>query len=258
MSELVSDVIASRRRESDALGRTLGWSVLAHVLITALVWIIPSERATPPPREVMSVSLGGSPGPRAGGLTQMGGRSVQAVAPPRPLPRPPTPAAALPRPSAAAARPRAQAATVPPSARAVPEARGSTPSTGEQIVSGNTRTDTRVRGQGFGLSSAGGSAGGPVQLDVSNFCCPDYLEQMIGRIQSNWQQNLGVVGTTVMKFTVMRDGTVQAVQVERASGVILLDSAADRAVRLTAKLAPLPAQFPNSSLTVHMRFEYVQ
>jgi protein TonB len=140
----------------------------------------------------------------------------------------------------------------------VPEARGTTPTTGEQVVNGSTRTDTRVRGQGFGLSSAGGGAGGPVQLDVSNFCCPEYLEQMVSRIQGNWQQNLGVPGTTVMKFTVMRDGTLQAVQVERTSGVIVLDSAADRAVRLTARLAPLPAQFPNPSLTVHMRFEYVQ
>jgi protein TonB len=142
-----------------------------------------------------------------------------------------------------------------PTKPAPPEARATPPSTGEVVTEGSTRTDTRVRGQGFGLSSAGGAAGAPVQLDVSDFCCPEYLEQMVARIQGNWQQNLGVTGTTVMMFTVARDGSMQAIQVERGSGAIVLDTAAERAVRLTAKLPPLPAQFPNASLTVHLRFD---
>ena len=53
--------------------------------------------------------------------------------------------------------------------------------TGPQPTEGNARAETPVvRGQGFGLSSAGG-VGGPVQLDVTNFCCPDYLAQIVTR-----------------------------------------------------------------------------
>lgn len=256
MSDLTTDVIVLRARETDALSRMLAWSVVVHAVAVAVFVLGPGRDDTPPPtRQVMSISLGGAPGPRTGGLTQMGGRTVQAVAPPNQAPRPAPPAAAS-RAAAPAARP--SPAPARREARAVPEARRDVPVTGAEPAVGSTRTDTRVRGQGFGLSSAGGAAGGPVQLDVANFCCPDYLEQMLARIRGNWQQNVGAAGMTVMKFTVLRDGTLQAVQVERSSGLIALDSSADRAIRLTARLAPLPAQFPNPSLTVHMRFEYGQ
>ena len=36
----------------------------------------------------------------------------------------------------------------------------------------------------------------------------------------------------------------------------MLDVQAERALRLTQKLAPLPQQFPNQTLTVHMAFDY--
>jgi periplasmic protein TonB len=254
MTEAATDIIVSRNRGADPLTATLAWSVLAHIVAVALVSVSSLRPATTPPRQVMTVSLGGSPGPRTGGLTQMGGRQVQEVAPPRVERRPdPPPAArqapALPQPRPRPETKRAQEKPAPPEAKPAP------PSTGEVVTEGNTRTDTRVRGQGFGLSSAGGAAGGPVQLDVSDFCCPEYLEQMVTRIQGNWQQNLGVAGTTVVMFVIARDGSLQAIRVERSSGAIVLDAAAERAVRLTARLGALPAQFPNSSLTVHLRFD---
>jgi TonB family protein len=58
-----------------------------------------------------------------------------------------------------------------------------------------------------------------------------------------------------MQFTITRGGTIERVQVERPSGFLALDLAAQRALLLT-RLPELPAQFPNPTLTVHMRFEY--
>ena len=58
-----------------------------------------------------------------------------------------------------------------------------------------------------------------------------------------------------MKFTITRGGAIEQVQVERPSGFVALDLAAQRALLLT-RLPELPAQFPNPTLTVHMRFEY--
>ena len=55
---------------------------------------------------------------------------------------------------------------------------------------GSTRVDTGARGQGFGLTSGGGGGTG-VQVDFANFCCPEYLSQMITLIQRNWQSNQG-------------------------------------------------------------------
>jgi len=124
----------------------------------------------------------------------------------------------------------------------------------EEPQAGVTRTETGARGQGFGLST-GGAGGSGVQLDVANFCCPEYIEQMVTLIQRNWQPNQGVRGSTVMKFTITRGGSIQDVMVERPSGFLALDLAAERAL-LTTRLPELPPPFPNPSLTVHITFEY--
>jgi len=94
-----------------------------------------------------------------------------------------------------------------------------------------------------------------VQVDFANFCCPEYLSQMITLIQRNWQSNQGVAGSVVMKFTITRAGTIENVQVEQPSGFLTHELTAQRALLLT-RLPELPVQFPNPTLTVHMRFDY--
>jgi TonB family protein len=79
---------------------------------------------------------------------------------------------------------------------------------------------------------------------------------MVSIIQRNWQQNQNTVGSTIMKFTIRRDGTIDMAQVEKTSGFYALDNGAQRALLLTARLPPLPGAFTNPSLTVHMRFDY--
>jgi TonB family protein len=152
----------------------------------------------------------------------------------------------LPTPNARVRPPRpAQAAADTPAA---------TPSTAPEPREGSARAETGARGQGFGLTTGGGGGTG-VQLDVGNFCCPEYLEQMMALIQRNWQSKQGLTGTTTMRFSVTRIGTIEQVQVERPSGFVALDLAAQRALLLT-RLPELPVAFPNPRLTVHMRFEY--
>lgn len=264
MNETVSDVIVMRARAADGLTPTLVWSVVIHATMLAAVILLAPGPTQQAPREVMTISLGGAPGPRAGGLTQMGGQA----APPLPTPAPQTPQPAPPRPRQTAppavrTPPRATPTRAAPPARtaAAPAApsrsTSATPSTPATPVPdpGSAPVNTGARGQGFGLSGGGGSGRG-VQLDVGNFCCPEYLEQMVTLIQRNWQQNHGVVGATVMRFTIGRDGTLGAISVEQSSRFVALDSAADRALRLTQRIAPLPAAFPNPTLTVHMTFDY--
>src|SRR5688572_3390562 len=204
------------------------------------------------PRTVMMISLGGAPGPRAGGMTPMGGRTVQAPPPPEPVRRAEPPPAAKP-PEMALPSPNVRPRPRPP-ARAPDDATGRTPTTGPEPQEGSARAETGARGQGFGLTTGGGGTTG-VQLDVTNFCCPEYLSQMMDLIQRNWQQRHGVVGQTTMRFTITRGGAIEQVQVERPSGFYALDAAAQRALLLT-RLPELPTQFANPTLTVHMRFEY--
>jgi TonB family protein len=255
MIESVTDIIVARSRRSQELKPMVVWSMAVHAVVATLIVLAPRNTTPEAPKSVMTISLGGSPGPRAGGMTQMGGRAVQAPAPPQPVrraetaPAPAAPAMTLPdRNARTRPQPRPQQAPA--------EATSRTETTGPEPREGSAVADTPARGKGFGLSTGGGGAGGAVQLDVGNFCCPEYLEQMVSIIQRNWHQNQGTVGTTVMKFTIRRDGTIDATQVEKSSGFYALDNDAQRALLLTARLPPLPGAFTNPSLTVHMRFEY--
>ena len=252
MTESVTDIIVARAHRPEQLTRMVVGSALAHAGVLVLVVLVASlgEREQPL-RAVMEISLGGgAPGPDSGGLTQMGGRAVQEVAPPEPVkpeapPMPAPPKMALPEPKT----------QTKPAARKTPEAAARTPSTGDEIREGSTPVETRARGTGFGLSSAGGAGGDDVKLDVVDFCCQEYFEQMKNFIQSNWVRQQGRTGSTVVRFTIQRDGTIEGEIVETPSGSPLLDTAALRAVQLTT-LPSLPAQYPNPNLTVHMRFRY--
>jgi TonB family protein len=62
----------------------------------------------------------------------------------------------------------------------------------------------------------------------------------------------------MIKFTIMRDGQIQGVEVERSSGYTALDINAQRALLVTRTLPPLPAAFPNPTLTVHLNFQYTR
>jgi outer membrane biosynthesis protein TonB len=211
------------------------------------------SRPVEPPPSVMTISLGGSPGPRTGGLTTIGGRTVQAPTPVEPVRRAETPPAqktpemALPtQPS----RPRPQVT------RAPQDAVGRTPTTGEEPSEGPARAETQVRGQGFGLTTGGGGGTG-VQLDVGDFCCPDYIAQMVRTIQMNWSSKQGIPGSIVMRFTITRAGTIvpESIQLERSSGFVVHEVAAQRAL-LQTRLPPLPGAYPNPTLGIHMTFEY--
>jgi outer membrane biosynthesis protein TonB len=230
------------------------WSVAAHIALFAFIIFMPASwrgAVDEGPRTVMTISLGGAPGPRNGGLTTMGGRTVQAP-PPEPVkkavdtpPAPKTPEMALPTKNARVVKQQPREAPKDATAR--------TPATGEP-QEGSTRVNTGARGQGFGLTSGGGGGTG-VTVDTANFCCPEYLSQMVTVIQRNWQSNQGVAGKIVMKFTITRAGTIENVQVEQPSGFLAHELAAQRALLLT-RLPELPLQYPNSTLGVHMIFEY--
>ena len=250
----VTDIIVARAQVTERLNAMIFWSVTAHIALLAFMIFMPESwrgRSDEGPRTVMTISLGGAPGPRNGGLTTEGGRTVQAPPPAEPVrrvetpPAPKTPEMTLPTKNPRIAKPQPK--------EAPKEAVARTPSAG-QPQEGSTRVDTGARGKGFGLT-AGGGGGTSAQVDVANFCCPDYLAQMISLIQRNWDSNQAIAGAVVMKFTITRNGTVENVQVEQSSGFQIHEMTAQRALLLT-RLPELPLQFPNSTLTVHMRFEY--
>ena len=262
----VTDVLRDRMQAPAGLQRMVGVSIAAHGAIIAGILFAPHGLLThrsDQRRSVMTITLGGgSPGPATGGLTAIGGRPVQVQTPPDEPPkreaiRPPAakvPEMTIPPPNAKPAK--MKAAPTPIVKQAPDEARGRTPTRGAQVTEGSAVAETRARGQGFGLSSGGGSAGTGASLDVADFCCPDYIVQMAERIKSTWDNHADTRAIVGVHFTIERDGRITQVTIERSSGNPALDLTARRAVEVTRQLPPLPASYSNPTLGVHLNFQY--
>jgi len=152
-----------------------------------------------------------------------------------------------------APRGRANAAPV---TQAPPGASGRTPTRGAQTSTGSAIAETGARGQGTGLSSGGGGGGDGVELDVADFCCPDYILTMRERVIANWNDRQGATGQVKVRFTIQRDGRITDVSISERHILEPLNLSAHRAVVATRQLPPLPLAFPNQALTVNLTFIY--
>ena len=253
--DAVTPIIVERAQARGGLWSRMGVSALVHAVVLPAIalWMVAAPAQDTMPREVMQISLGGAPGPRAGGMTPMAGRTVQAAPeaakPTPPAPPPPkAPEMALPRNEKRATPPRETPKQAPD------DARGRVVQKAPEASQGDAVADTGAKGVGFGLTTGGGGTGG--YLDVANFCCPEYLGTMIQLIQRNWNSRQQVQGETLMKYVIQRDGRLTNIEVERSSGYFALDQTAQRALLLTRQLPPLPPQFTEPTLTVHLIFRY--
>ncbi len=253
--DAVSQVLVARADRSDGLNSMLGASVIGHVVLVGVFVFLPAAwfgADNDAPETVMQISLGGPDSPDTQGLTSAGGRPIQQVQPElkkavEPV-RPPS-----------AKTPEMVEPTKAPPKKATPnkvdakDPKSNRPTKGQEIQSGTAVAETNARGQGFGMSSGGfGSQG---HLEVSNFCCPEYLGIMRTAIMANWNSQAGAAGTTHLRFVIQKDGRIVDISVEQSSGIAALDLYARRALMLT-KLPPLPAAFPEAALAVHLYFEY--
>ena len=262
--EAVTSVLVERGRDDQGLPRMLTASLAGHAVLIVLIVAVPvisGGAREPDLRDVMTISLGGAPGPNAGGMTMMGS------------PAPPAPSAARAEPKKtvpmAAPAAKAPAMTLPTSSRTAKTA----PKAPAATVDAASRTATAApaaaaaaagaqpgfdpnRGMGFGGLSTGGGLGSGSYLDVANFCCPDYLVTMLQLVQSNWSARQQVGGEAMVGFRIQRDGRLTDIELERSSGFPALDLTAQRALFLTQRVPPLPPAFPDDHLTVHLRFEY--
>jgi TonB family protein len=233
-------------------------AIVGGLILGPLRWV--SHRVDEK-KPVMTISLGGAgTGPQTSGLTTIGARPVQTTEPATKPEAVRAPAAAVPKMTVPIEKaPPAKPAKTPPKAleniAKTPDARGTTLARGDELRTGGAVADTGARGQGFGLTTGGGTGVGAT-IDVGNFCCPDYISLMNSRIMSNWNQQAEVSGAVVMKVTIQRDGRLTDIAPEQSSGYTALDISARRALEVTRQLPPLPPEYPNPTLTVHLTFKY--
>jgi len=258
----VSAVLRDRMQTPGGLEKMISVSVAVHLAVAASILLARGgflKRQDVPPT-LMTISLSGPAGPENGGMTALGGRAIQSATPPEEIPKreaPRAPAAKTPDMTVPLPNVKPVKTTPAPSVKQAPdEARGRTPTKGAQPAFGSAIADTGVRGQGFGLSTGGGAGTGSSLEITGDFCCPEYLATMITRIRAAWNQDQGARGTSLIRFTIKRDGTIVDPTIFRSSGSPTLDNAALRAVLTTRTLPPLPDAFPNPALTMRLSFEY--
>lgn len=252
--DAVSEVLVDRSKDADKVAQMVVVSLVAHAALIAAVTFAPTQGNAPAETgKVMTISLGGAPGPDQG-RNPMSTKPTEVAAPDtaKPVATPPV----APKPEMVVPVNTAPVATKTPVKTDNKDARGRTPSQGTEVKVGTAKVETGSQTQTKfgGLATGGGGAGG-AYTDYADFCCPAYLDAMAALIRRNWQQKQGQDGSNVVKFTIKRDGTITDVMIEQGSNAIL-NLASQRALIQTQKLAPLPAAFTPPQLTVHLVFQY--
>lgn len=253
--DAVSEVLADRAKQADKVAQMVVVSLVGHAALIAAVTYLPANWNAPTENaRVMTISLGGAPGP-VQGRNPMSNVARQVAVPETAKPTVTT--------TPAAAKPEmiepVKTAPVAPKAAVKPDnkqARGRTPTQGAEVTTGTAKVETGSQTQTkFGGLATGGGGAGAAYTDYADFCCPEYLEAMVVAVRRNWQEKQSQDGSNVAKFTIRRDGTITDVMIEQGNNPIL-NLASQRALIQTQKLAPLPPAFPHPQLTVHLVFQY--
>lgn len=164
-------------------------------------------------------------------------------------------------------KPKREKSSPPQKKAVIQKQEPSTKKPSENAGSGSEEGAAGGGGVTFGIGSGAGGggfgSGFSSQIGLSNFPFVYYLENMRGRISSNWLKTQISSGTsdelsTVVRFKIYRDGKISVVDIEQGCGIRALDLAAVRAIQSSAPFAPLPDGYEEESLIIHLRFEHVK
>jgi TonB family protein len=140
---------------------------------------------------------------------------------------------------------------------------------------GTSRSSAEAGGEGSGIgtglrigggSGPGGGGFGPGYgpgAGLSNFPYTYYLNIITERVSANWFTSLvdpGVSGNfqTIIFFKIQKNGQVTDLEIEQSSGLTPLDLSALRAVRVSAPFPPLPRDYDDAYLGIHLIFEHAK
>ena len=250
--------------QADPFQKMLAWSFTIHALLFVTVGLaaalMPRPSLLPPPNAGMFISLGDSGdidgGGGGGGPVE---RAPEPEPPPEPEPEPPANEPKVVRPSVE----QRDEIPMPDAPEKRPE-RFPKKSENSGLVGADAATPESAvlesggggeqgpTGSGIGIGGSGGMPGFDQDFEYAY-----YVKTMLGRIRQHYQR-FAVRGTAtvVVRFTIMKDGSVREAEIEQSSGVRVLDRGSLRAVMLADPLPPLPNSYPRDRVGVHLRFTY--
>jgi len=98
---------------------------------------------------------------------------------------------------------------------------------------------------------------GEAVLENPNFPYSYYIEQMLNKIDQAWENPVrsDLPLSTVIYFRIQKDGRLTDLNIEAPSGISQFDNACKRALLSSDPFAPLPADFIDSYLGIHLEFK---
>ena len=213
-----------------------------------------------PPIEAPAPNVGGSAAPPAPPQPAPPPPPAPAPAPAPPAPPtepPPAPGPRTPEPRPQPPRP---AAAPPPAPRPSPPQRPPTPSRNPGAATGPgagaNSAGTGTRGAPAGRDPDPGSAGGEgLNVSQRGAECPSpgYCENIVRQVRRYFRRPEGSTGSAEACFTILRDGTVDDIEVRRVRGGFAFRMAVQEAVEqagLRKAFGGLPAAFGATELPV--------
>ena len=114
---------------------------------------------------------------------------------------------------------------------------------------------------GAGYEREGGFVdSGPLSFDTQGYDWGAYAADMLRKIKRNWDvptlAHYGVKGRLVVRFFILKDGTVDAERILASSGIPPYDNAAFQAIARSSRFRPLPADLGKDREGVTITFFY--
>jgi protein TonB len=108
----------------------------------------------------------------------------------------------------------------------------------------------------LGLPTGSAQGVGAKTLHAADFPFAWYLRQVEGKISQRWEGQAQDGSQPQVVFEIGRDGKIRALAVEKSSGNPLYDQKALRAITEAHPFPPLPEEFRETFLRIHMGFNY--
>ncbi len=98
---------------------------------------------------------------------------------------------------------------------------------------------------------------GETVLENANFPYSYYIEQMLNKIDQAWENPVrsDLPLSTVIYFRIQKDGKVSDLQIEAPSGFASFDNACKRGILNADPFPPLPSDFADLYLGIHLEFK---
>jgi TonB family protein len=123
------------------------------------------------------------------------------------------------------------------------------------------RGGTRPEGGGAGESGTSAEGQIAIPLNTPDPRYADYFAELKRRIEDKWSYpseaaRRGQSGQGELRFVLRKDGSVRTVEIVHSSGVRILDSYIENAIRLAQPFPPIPPSVGEDVIPISINFTY--